>query len=301
MMQARQAGHTRPLCANGAQHRIRITMPSLSLPADELHFDVIDVTAPWVAQPQTILFHHGLGASSGTWAGWMPGLVDRFRIVTFDMRGHGRSTRARGDGTLTLDRLVEDVFAVADAAGVERFHLVGESIGGTIALKAAIAKPQRLHTVTVSNGAHVGGSIRSIDDWQQIMDAKGMSGWSEHMMRSRFFEGAISDDMWRWYETEQANASAEFILAAVRLLAGADLSSEVQQLRLPVLLLHGDSSPFIPVSVLADLKARLADARLHVFAHARHGLPFSHAKECAQALRSFLTETRGDQAIQTNP
>jgi pimeloyl-ACP methyl ester carboxylesterase len=109
-------------------------------------------------------------------------------------------------------------------------------------------------------------------------------------MQKRFFDGAITEEMWRWYEQEQAGASPQFVLDAVRLLAGADLSPELGAVRMPVLLLHGDSSPFIPVPVMADLKSRLADARLHVFAHARHGLPFSHAKECAQVLRDFLDE-----------
>jgi len=57
------------------------------------------------------------------------------------------------------------------------------------------------------------------------------------------------------------------------------------------LLMHGDSSPFIPVSVMADLKSKLPDARLQVFARAKHGLPFSHAAACAQTLRRFLDET----------
>jgi pimeloyl-ACP methyl ester carboxylesterase len=255
-----------------------------------LHYEVIDLTAPWVAGGETIVFHHGLGATSGAWAAWVPVLAGRFRLVCFDMRGHGRSGRPAPDAPLTLDDLVEDLIAVADAAGVQQFHLVGESIGGTIALKAAISHPARIRTLTVSNGAHIGGSIHSIDDWKQIIDARGMQGWSEHMMRGRFFDGAISDQMWQWYAREQASVSPDFVLRAVRLLAGADLTPELGGLRLPVLLLHGDSSPFIPVAVLADLKARLADARLQVFAHARHGLPFSHATQCAQTLRQFLGE-----------
>ena len=272
-------------------------MPSVSVPGSVLHYDVTDLTLPWIGEPQTILFHHGLGASSSTWAAWLPVLADRYRLVRFDMRGHGKSAApagaAAGTGSgdaLSLDLLADDVFAVADAAGARQFHLVGESIGGTIALLAASRRAERVQTLTVSNGAHLGGSIQNINDWRDIMDARGMPGWSQHMLPKRFFDGAISEPMRRWYEQEQASASREFVLEAVRLLAGADLSPQLARLRMPVLLLHPDSSPFIPVAVMADLKSRLADARLQVFAHARHGLPFSHATECAQALRRFLEE-----------
>ena len=265
-------------------------MPNLSCSGCELHYELHDLSAPWIDDRQTILFHHGLGATSGTWAGWFPTLADRLRIVSFDMRGHGRSSHPPPDAPLSLDLLAGDIFQVADAAGADRFHLVGESIGGTIALLAALEHPERIRTLTISNGAHIGGSIRSIDDWQQIIDAGGMQGWSQHMMGGRFFDGTISPEMWQWYEQEQAKASPDFVLRAVRLLAGADLSERLSALRVPVLLLHGDSSPFIPVAVMADLKARLPDARLQVFAHAKHGLPFSHAQACSQTLRAFIDE-----------
>jgi pimeloyl-ACP methyl ester carboxylesterase len=265
-------------------------MPALPVDGCNLHYDVVDRTSPWIADPETILFHHGLGATSGTWAGWIPLLIDRYRLLFFDMRGHGRSSHPAPGAPLSLDRLVEDLFAVADAAGARTFHLVGESIGGTLALKAAIGRPERIRTLTVSNGAHMGGSIRSIDDWQQIMEARGMEGWSQHMMKGRFFDGAVTEAMLQWYEREQAAASRDMVLRSVRLLAGADLSGELGSVRMPVLLLHGDSSPFIPVAVIADLKSKLDDARLQVFAHAKHGLPFSHARECAQTLRGFLEE-----------
>jgi len=266
------------------------TVRTLTVPGCTLHYEIVDLTPPWQGEAETILFHHGLGATSGAWAAWLPVLADRFRLVTFEMRGHGRSTWPEPGAALSMERLAEDLIAVADATKTERFHLVGESIGGTIALKAAIDHPERIRSLTISNGAHIGGSIQSIDNWKQIMDAGGMAGWSRHMMQKRFFDGAITEEMWRWYEQEQAGASPQFVLDAVRLLAGADLSPELGAVRMPVLLLHGDSMPCIPVPVMADLKSRLANARLHVFAHARHGLPFSHAKECAQVLRDFLDE-----------
>lgn len=263
-------------------------MPTLTLADAALHHVTHDLVAPWEEQPPTVLFHHGLGASSGTWAGWFPMLADRYRITTFDMRGHGLSSHPPADAPLSLDLLAADVFAVADAAGAERFHLVGESIGGTIALLAALARPERVLSLTVSNGAHLGGSIQNLNDWKQIMDAHGMTGWSAHMMEKRFFSDGIDATRWRWYERQQAEASGSFVLRAVRLLAEADISSRVGNIEVPTLLLHGDSSPFIPVSVMADLRARLPRAQMQVFAHARHGLPFSHARECSQVLRRFL-------------
>jgi pimeloyl-ACP methyl ester carboxylesterase len=265
-------------------------MPEVAVSGCELHYELADLTPPWISAPETILFHHGLGSTSGIWAQWLPLLADRFRIIRLDMRGHGRSKFPEGGAPVTLDILTDDLFTVADAAGAKRFHLVGESIGGTIALNAAVRHRERLLSLTVSNGAHVGGSIESVHDWRQIIDAYGMTGWSKHMMPRRFFDAAITADMWRWYEREQANISPDFLLAALAALVSTDLAPKLKTIDLPVLLMHGDSSPFIAINVMSDLKAQLPRCRLQVFAHARHGLPFSHAKECAETLRHFLGE-----------
>lgn len=265
-------------------------MATLAVPGCVLHYDIVDRTLPWIDAPETIVFHHGLGASSGTWAQWFTTLSERYKIVTFDMRGHGKSEHPQSNDALSLDQLADDLFAVADAARIGKFHLVGESIGGTVALVGALRRPDRVSTLTISNGAHVGGTLQNLDNWKQIIDREGMQGWSRQLMGMRFFDGALDEAMARWYEKQQAGVSADFVLRAVRLLVGADLSSRLDALTLPVLLLHGDSSPFIPVTVMADLRARLKNARMQVFQRAKHGLPFSHAKQCAEALRAFLLD-----------
>jgi pimeloyl-ACP methyl ester carboxylesterase len=112
-------------------------MPTVAVLGCELHYELTDLVPPWISAPETILFHHGLGSTSVIWAQWLPVLADRFRIIRFDMRAHGQSKLPQADAPLTLNVLTDDVFAVADAAGAEQFHLVGESIGGTIALNAA--------------------------------------------------------------------------------------------------------------------------------------------------------------------
>ena len=101
-----------------------------------------------------------------------------------------------------------------------------------------------------------------------------------------------------WYQTQQASAEPRAILDAAAMLLGVDLLPDLHRVTCPVLLLHPDSSPFIPVETTAALKRTLPDARLRVFPRARHGLPFSHAAECAVALAEFIG---GQDAASTRP
>ena len=250
-------------------------------------FEVIDHVPPWLSPAPTVLFHHGIGARSTCWDGWTPALACRHRLVRFDMRGHGASSLPAGF-RLSLSALIDDALAVADATDTDRFHLVGESTGGTIALALAARLPERVLTVTVSNGAHRGGSIRNLEPWRRIIREEGMAAWSAHMMDQRFFEDALTREMRRWYETQQASADPDAVLGVAAMLVAVDLLPEIDRVSCPVLLLHPDSSPFIPVETMAELKRALPDARLQVFAHARHGLPFSHAAECAAAVAGFI-------------
>jgi pimeloyl-ACP methyl ester carboxylesterase len=257
-----------------------------------LHYDVVEQTAPWQAGGLQILFHHGIGSSSALWRGWYPALVDRHPMVTFDMRGCGRSHVPGPDFTWSLDRMVADMFAVADAAGLRRFHLVGESIGGTIGLAATIARPDRIATLTVSNGAHLGATIGRVHAWRTQLDEGGSQGWSKAFMRDRFHAGALTPERWAWFEAQQAEWPRASILNALSVLIGADLTPRLAEIVCPTLLLHPDGSPFIPVPVMAELHRLLPNAVLNVIGPARHGLPFSHATQCAALLRTFL-DTRG--------
>ncbi len=262
-------------------------MPELKSGGHNLHYQIIDLTAPWAEAPETILFHHGVGANWRCWLGWAAALQDRYRLVVFDLPGHGSSQP--GDDAITIEAMVRDTIALADAVDCAKFHLVGESVGGTVALQTAIEHPDRLSSLTVSNGAHVGGGIRNLDFWHDMIGGEGgMAAWSERMMEHRFFPGALSEDMAAWYRTQQASADPGTVLALLAALVGTDLSARLPDMTVPTLLMHPDSSPFIDVPTMADLYAHLPDAQMHIFPHAKHGLPFSHAEACSQTLRAFL-------------
>ena len=259
-----------------------------------LHYETVDRVLPWRQPTLPVLFHHGIGASAGIWSGWEPALADAYRLVRFDMRGYGRSTIPPDDFAWSLDLLVDDMFAVADAAGLERFHLVGESIGGTVLLAAALARPNRIASLTVSNGAHLGASIQRVEAWRRQLAEGGVRQWSEIFMRDRFHDGALSDERRAWFGAQQELWTPASILNALGVLVGTDLTDRLGAIACPTLLLHPDGSPFIPVPVMAELHRLLPNARLNVIGHARHGLPFSHDARCAALLREFLDSRTAD-------
>src|SRR5882757_11463389 len=268
-------------------------MPLATTNHGTLHYDVVDGVAAWRERREAVLFHHGIGASAEIWAGWRPALVDGYRLVSFDMRGCGRSDIPAADFAWSLDLLVEDLFAVADAAGLKQFHLVGESIGGTVALAAALARPERVATLTVSNGAHLGGSIQGVENWKRQLDEGGVKAWSDAFLPGRFHDDALSSERLKWFAAQQEQWPQASILDALRVLIGTDLTPRLQDIRCPVLLLHPDGSPFIPVPIMAELHRLLPNSELNVIGHARHGLPYSHAKRCASLLRTFLDSRSG--------
>jgi len=267
-------------------------MPYVQTESGNLYYEVIDLVAPWETRRDTIIFHHGIGASAGIWQEWLPDLIDRYRIVTFEMRGYGRSYIPPPDFGWSLDLLARDVLAVADAAEVDEAHLVGESIGGTIALYCAINHPRRVATLTVTNGADVGAPLQKVQAWQRQIDEQGIKAWSAQFMRDRFYDGALDKNRYAWYARQQEAWTRDSILGALGVLVGTNLRPQLGSVRCPVQLMHGDTSPFIPVSVMVEMHHRLPHSRLQVFAHARHGLPFSHATACAQLLRRFLDEAQ---------
>lgn len=268
-------------------------MREVEVAGGTLRYEVIDLVAPWVENPETVLFAHGLGSVSGAWAEWLPSLIDRYRVVRFDMRGHGKSVPFPTSSLESLDTLLGDILTVADAAGLERFHFVGESIGGTLGLRLGARHGDRLLTLTCSNTAHLGGSIQSVADFGEFIAAHGMAGWSKRMMGGRFFDDALSPEQRAWYERQQALPDGELVLKVTDILVGLDLEPELSSITAKTLLLHADASPFIPIEMMTAIRRLVPDSRLQVFARGKHGLPVSHAKECAALLRRFLDEPRG--------
>ncbi len=267
-------------------------MPMIETDAGSLHYDLCDIVPAWIEDPQTIVFHHGIAANIHLWADWLPVLATRYRLVRFDMRGFGQSAQPPRDFRWSFEALVKDLLRVADAAGAERFHLVGESIGGTVALACVLSEPRRLLSLTLSNAAARGGLVANVKGWREIVAQEGQAGWAKRLMESRFHPGALDPALHAWYLRVHETCSMDATLGLADLLLGADLTPRLGEITTPTLLLSPQSSPFIPLEVMASMRAAIPGAELQVFAHSKHGLPLSHGRACAETLAAFLERVR---------
>lgn len=112
----------------------------------------VAIAGPADAPPVILL--HGFPESHRTWRGVAPLIDDRFRLIMPDQRGYAGSDRPQDVDEYKTEKLVDDVFALADSLGVERFSLAGHDWGGSIAWLAAARGDQRLERLAIVNAPH---------------------------------------------------------------------------------------------------------------------------------------------------
>jgi pimeloyl-ACP methyl ester carboxylesterase len=137
--------------------------------------------------PPVVLIH-GVGVHGGGWRPQVDGLRERFRCLTLDNRGMGRSQPL--GARLTVEQMAEDVRVLMDAEGWESAHLVGHSLGGLIAMQMAITRPARVRSLALlCTGARGRDLVRM--SWWSLRAALRTNLGTRRQRRHAFLELAM--------------------------------------------------------------------------------------------------------------
>ncbi|MGF7151766.1 pimeloyl-ACP methyl ester carboxylesterase [Sphingomonas zeicaulis] len=101
-----------------------------------------------------IIFLHGFPESHRTWRRILPDLARDHHVIAPDQRGFGGSSKPQDVADYSIDKILADLIALADALGIGRFTLVGHDWGGAVAWTAALARPDRVARLVILNAPH---------------------------------------------------------------------------------------------------------------------------------------------------
>lgn len=239
---------------------------------------------------------HGWGLHGGIWDGLLPLLETHFRVTRVDLPGHGRSTR---DGAATLDDMVRAVLAVAPA----RAGWVGWSLGGLVALRAALLEPARVRALAMI--ASTPCFVRK-PDWQSAMQPELLDTFAAELAQDyqrtldRFLalqvRGAAhaTQVLKSLRATLHAGGSPQLagLRAGLDILRSTDLRGEAAQLQCAALLLMGERDTLVPIAAGQATAQLLPHAQLTVIEAAGHAPFISAPDNVANALQRFLQDAK---------
>ena len=236
-----------------------------------------------------ILYLHSLGADLRIFDAVVARLPD-YHHLRLDLRGHGLSNTP--EGAYTIEELAKDALSVVTAAGYERAVLVGVSVGGMVALRAALDHPERVAGLVLSNTSAKFGDE---DVWRARIDTvaeQGVAALQDGTLLRWFPEefrhanDALIDGMGNMFSRTSATGYSGVCAA----LGAEDLRSRLKELRVPVLVVGGSHDLSTPPPVVTELARALPNARLEIIDDAGH-LPMVDAPaRFAELLSGYLNE-----------
>jgi pimeloyl-ACP methyl ester carboxylesterase len=251
-------------------------------------------------QGDPVVLLHGSGPGVSAWANWqhtIPALAQTMRVLAFDLVGYGATERP-GDIRYSLRSWTDHVWAFLDALGLDRVSVIGNSLGGRLALQMAEDDPGRLRRMVLMGSPGVGMTVT-----EGLKALRGYEPSPENMraLLTGYFavdKSIITDDLVRIrYEASAAPGAHE----AYRLMYfdprhdGSNLGITEEQARavtVPALLVHGREDKVVPPEVSWTMLGLLPDADLHVFARCGHWTQIERADEFNALVADFLGDRR---------
>ena len=248
---------------------------------------------------EPLVLVHGSTASLHTWEPWVAILGDEFRLVSFDLPGHGLTGRTVGDD-YSIDAMVAFVDQVTRSLGVDRFHLAGSSMGGRAAWHFALDHPERVRRLILISASGypepddedppLGFLLARLPLVNRLMLYVTPRAVVAETLRAAFAEPSLATEEMatRYHELLLREGSREAMRARLTLPVYSERIREIGRIRQPTLVIWGREDALVPVADAERFARDLPDVRVRIYDGVGH-LPMEEAPEpTAAAVRAFL-------------
>lgn len=252
-----------------------------------------------------ILFIHGSNSILQTWEPLVAALGDRYRLISLDLHGHGL-TGPNGKGAYSADTNIAAATAVLDQVGVEKAFWVGNSMGGWTSWRAGLAVPDRILGLVLidASGAQVrekgepylGARLAQSTLGQLLLPHITPKSLVRSSLEGNFAQPErLTDELvMRYWELLRFPGNRQASVDRRKTPREPEKWQEIDQLKMPVLLLWGEQDKVIPVSHAYAFRAAIEGSKLITYADAGH-LPMEEtpapvARDIAAWIESVTSE-----------
>ena len=242
-----------------------------------------------------VLMIQGLGASKNAWNLQRIAMATRFRCISFDNRGAGRS--GKPTEPFTLEQMADDAIAVLDAAGIETAHVVGASMGGVISQIIAVKYANRVRSLTLVCTACRNHPWRQelLQSWTVTAESKGMievgKEAAQWVMSPRSFRRLVP--AFTWMGPLAALRPRHSFVSQIEAILNTreDLVDQLSTITAPTMVIVGNQDILTPRGDSEEIAERIPNAELVIISGAAHGLMMEHSFTFNKILSEFLQRT----------
>jgi len=246
------------------------------------------IDGPETAPP--VLLSHSLATTMSMWKDQVPVLARDFRVIRYDMRGHGRSGVSPPPYDFGL--LTADVVGLLDHLGIDRVAFVGLSIGGIIGQHLAIHHGDRLRcAVLCSTTSQISDQVRGL--WDQriaAVEAGGMESQAASTLE-RWFTApyrAVQADTMTWIGDMVRTTPAAGFIGCGRAIQGIDVAKDLGRIKIPTLVVAAERDAGMPPAAAEAIHRAVAGSEFAVIANASHLANIEQAAAFNAIVVSFL-------------
>jgi pimeloyl-ACP methyl ester carboxylesterase len=236
-----------------------------------------------------------MGGNHAIWYQQVPVFAAERRVVTWDQRGFGRSTNRAGEPTPSS--AVADLRALLDALGVERAHVIGQSMGGWAAVGMALAHPERVRSLTVADS--IGGIYTAAIEEQFDQYVAASAGRTPPDRLPLGEHPALGSSLARrdparafLYQQLQSLGDPPPAEAPVALRRTRYDPADLGRLRVPALFVVGEGDPIFPPKTIHRAAALVPGARVVEIPDAGHSPYFEQPERWNIEVLSFIASVR---------
>jgi pimeloyl-ACP methyl ester carboxylesterase len=258
-------------------------MPIAEVNGQKLYYEDTGGSGP------PVVFSHGLFMDHEMFAPQVAALKGRYRVITWDERGHG-ATAGASLAPFTYYDSADDLAALLKHLGVERAVLAGMSQGGFLSLRAALTHPglaKALILIDTQAGPEDPAAMEGYAELVQGWLANGLSDAT-----ADYIETVILGEGWAGaaaWKAKWKTIAAHNVAGCMDTLAHRDdVTARLGEIEVPALVIHGDADTAIPLSLAEALTAGLPDAELVVVPGAGHAANLTHPEVANPAIERFL-------------